>query len=118
MFDATIPPEPIASMPKAPRPGSIPQPPPEEVPVEMVPDWSAIGLFAAGIAVGAVLGASVALLLAPGSGEETRDRIADKVSMHDDDDLWDQLAEELDRAAAESEEEAVEVGAMLTEAKK
>ena len=114
MFDATIPPEPITSMPKAPRPGSIPQPPPEEAPVEMVPDWSAIGLFAAGIAVGAILGASAALLLAPASGEETRHRIVDKVSGHDEDDLWDQLAEELDRAAAESEQEVVEVEAAVT----
>ena len=80
----------------------------------MVPDWSAIGLFAAGVAVGAILGASVTLLLAPASGEETRDRIANKVSGRDDDDLWDQLAEELDRAAAESEEEAREAEAALT----
>ena len=79
----------------------------------MVPDWSAIGLFAAGIAVGAVLGASVALLLAPASGEETRYRIASKVRP-DDDDLWDQLAEELDRAASDSEAEAVEVEAAAT----
>jgi len=100
-------------MPKAPRPGSIPQPPPEQAPVEMVPDWSAIGLFAAGIAVGAILGAAAALLLAPASGEETRYRIANKVSGADDDDLWDQLAEELDRAAAESEEEAHEVKEVL-----
>ena len=114
MFDATIPPEPTTSMPKAARPGSIPQPPPEEAPVEMVPDWSAIGLFAAGITVGAILGASVALLLAPASGEETRHRIANKVNPSDDDDLWDQLAEELDRAAAESEADAVEVEAAVT----
>ena len=80
----------------------------------MVPDWSAIGLFAAGITVGAILGASVALLLAPASGEETRHRIASKVSRHDEDDLWDQLAEELDRAATESETEAVEVEAAVT----
>jgi gas vesicle protein len=84
----------------------------------MVPDWSAIGLFAAGIAVGAILGASAALLLAPASGEETRYRIANKVGRDDEDDLWDQLAEELDRAAAESEEEAREVDTVLTEAKK
>src|SRR2546423_1303928 len=114
MFDATIPPEPITSMPKAARPGSVPQPPPEEAPVEMVPDWSAIGLFAAGIAVGAMLGASVALLLAPASGEETRHRIANKVVGPDDDDVWDQLAQELDRAAAESEEEVRDVDEALT----
>ena len=109
MFDATIPPEPITSIPKVPRPGSIPQPPPEQAPVDMVPDWSAIGLFAAGIGIGAILGAAVALLLAPASGEETRHRIVDRVRRHDDDDdIWEQLAEELDRAAEESEEEVRE----------
>ena len=106
MFDSSTPSEPLtASIPKVPRPGSIPQPPPEEVPVDMVPDWSAIGLFATGIAVGAILGATVALLLAPASGEETRHRIAGKVRHHHDDDIWSQLAEELDRAAAETEAE-------------
>ena len=102
MFDTSTPSEPLtSSIPKVPRPGSIPQPPPEEAPVEMVPDWNAIGLFAAGIAVGAILGASVAILLAPASGEETRHRIANKVRRRDDEDLWEQLAEEL--AAAEKE---------------
>lgn len=114
MFDTSTP-EPLTStFPKVPRPGSIPQPPPEEAPVELVPDWNAIGLFAAGIAVGAVLGASVALLLAPASGEETRHRIANKVRRRDDDDIWDQLAAELDLAAAGSEEEAREAEGALT----
>jgi gas vesicle protein len=80
----------------------------------MVPDWNAIGLFAAGIAVGAVLGATVALFLAPASGEETRHRLAGKVGHGDDDDIWSQLAEELDRAAAESEEKAHEPEPALT----
>jgi len=107
MFDTSTPSEPLtSSIPKVPRPGSIPQPPPEEAPVDMVPDWNAIGLFATGVAVGAVLGASVALLLAPGSGAETRHRIANKVRRRDDDDIGEQLAEELDRAAAENEVEA------------
>src|SRR5689334_1062542 len=115
MFDTSSPSEPLASsIPKVPRPGSIPQPPPEEAPVELVPDWNAIGLFAAGIAVGAILGATVALFLAPASGEETRHRIADKVRRRDSDDVWEQLAEELDRAAAESEAETREVEEVLT----
>src|SRR5689334_17639567 len=114
MFDTSTPSpssasEPLlSSIPKAARPGSIPQPRPEEAPVEMVPDWNAIGLFATGIALGAILGASVALLLAPASGEETRHRIANKVRRRDDDDIWEQLAEELDRAAAEAETKAGE----------
>ena len=80
----------------------------------MVPDWNAIGLFAAGIAVGAILGATVALFLAPASGEETRHRVADKVRRGEGDDIWEQLAEELDRAAAESEAETPDPEAALT----
>jgi gas vesicle protein len=72
----------------------------------MVPDWNNIGLFSAGIAVGAILGAAVALLMAPASGDETRHVIARRVrKLRGDDDIWDDLAEELKRAAAEKEEE-------------
>ena len=123
MFDTSTPspsPSPLTSeqlrpsIPKAPRPGSIPQPRPDEAPVEMVPDWNAIGLFATGIALGAILGASVALLLAPASGEETRHRIANKVRRRDEDDIWEQLAEELDRAASQAEVEVKEGEEALT----
>jgi gas vesicle protein len=73
----------------------------------MVPDWNNIGLFTAGIAVGAVLGAAVALLLAPASGEETRHSIGRRVRrFKGDDDVWDELAEELELAASEVEEDA------------
>jgi gas vesicle protein len=76
----------------------------------MVPDWNNIGLFTAGIAVGAILGGAVALLFAPASGGETRHRIARRVrNIRGEDDIWDELAEELERAAAEQEEEAKEV---------
>jgi gas vesicle protein len=72
-----------------------------------VPDWNNIGLFTAGIAVGAILGATVALLLAPASGDETRHGIARRVrNLRGSDDTWDELAEELERAAAEMEEDA------------
>jgi gas vesicle protein len=73
----------------------------------MVPDWNNIGLFTAGIAVGAVLGAAVALLLAPASGEETRHSLGRRVRrLKGDDDVWDELAEELELAASEVEEDA------------
>jgi gas vesicle protein len=76
----------------------------------MVPDWNNIGLFTAGIAVGAILGAAVALLFAPASGGETRHRIARRVrNVRGEDDIWDELAEELERAAVEQEEEVKEV---------
>ena len=107
MFDSSSPGRPVSTIPKAPPPGSIPQPRPEGLPGETVPDWNNIGLFTAGIAVGAILGASVALLMAPASGDVTRHGIARRVRrIRGDDDIWDELAEELDSAAAEREEEA------------
>jgi hypothetical protein len=109
MFNSPSPPRPASSLPKVPLPGSIPQPKRDGVPYETVPDWNNIGLFAAGIALGAVLGAATALLWAPASGEETRHRIGRKVrKLRDDEDVWDELAEELERAATEIEEEAEE----------
>src|SRR3954453_16387539 len=96
-----------SSIPKAPPQGSIPQPKDDGLPPEMVPDWNNIGLFTAGIAVGAVLGAAVALLLAPASGEYTRHFLGRRVRrFRGDDDVWDELAEELELAAAEAEEDA------------
>jgi gas vesicle protein len=98
-----------SSIPKAPPPGSIPQPSDNGLPGEMVPDWNNIGLFTAGIAVGAILGAAVALLFAPASGGETRHRIARRVkNIRDEDDIWDELAQELELAAADQEREQEE----------
>jgi hypothetical protein len=106
-FNSPSPSSPVSSIPKAPPPGSIPQPRADALPQATVPDWNNIGLFTAGVAVGAILGATVALLLAPASGDETRHGIARRVrNLRGDDDAWDELAEELERAAAEREEEA------------
>jgi hypothetical protein len=114
MFNSPSPPKPASSVPKAPPPGSIPQPDRDGIPHETVPDWNNIGLFAAGIALGAILGASVALLWAPASGDETRQRIGRRVrKMRGDDSVWDELAAELERAAAEAEEEEDELNAEL-----
>ena len=110
MVNFTSPPRTASSIPKAPAPGSIPQPTPDGLPGETVPDWNNIGLFTAGIALGAILGASAALLFAPASGNEIRERIGRRVRRtRGDDDVWDELAAELERAAAESEKEEVEV---------
>ena len=67
---------------------------------ETVPDWAQIGTFVAGLGIGAAVGAAVALLWAPGSGEEIRGRIRRKFSRGGDDSLWDSLGQELKRAAA------------------
>jgi hypothetical protein len=39
-------------------------------------DWAQVGVFSAGMAVGALIGAGVALLLAPATGFETRARLS------------------------------------------
>jgi YtxH-like protein len=112
MFTSPTPSRTASSIPKAPAPGSIPQPKPDGLPHETVPDWNNIGLFTAGIAVGAILGATVALLLAPASGDETRHSIARRVkNFRGDDDIWDDLAEELELAAAEAEDDSASVSA-------
>jgi hypothetical protein len=104
MVNFTSPPRTATAIPKAPPPGSIPQPKADVFPHDTVPDWNNIGLFAAGIAIGAILGASAALLWAPASGDETRARISRRVRhLRGDDDVWDELAAELERAAAERE---------------
>jgi hypothetical protein len=109
MFNSPSPPRPAPATPKAPPPGSIPQPKRDGLPNETVPDWNNIGLFTAGIALGAILGATVALLWAPASGEETRHRIGRRArGLRDDEDVWSELAEELELAATESEGEAEE----------
>jgi hypothetical protein len=106
MVNFTSPPRTTSAIPKAPLPGSIPQPKPDGFPGETVPDWNNIGLFTAGIAIGAILGASVALLLRPGPGEETLESTGGRGRhLRGDDDLWDELAAELERAAAERDEE-------------
>jgi len=107
MFNSPSPARPAQSVPKAPPPGSIPQPRENGLPGQMVPDWNNIGLFTAGIAVGAILGAAVTLLFAPASGGETRHKIARRVrNVRGEEDVWDELAEEIELAAAEVEEEA------------
>jgi hypothetical protein len=117
MFDSSSPGGTTASIPKAPPPGSIPQPSLDGLPYETVPDWNNIGLFTAGIAVGAILGAAVALLFAPASGDETRHSIARRVrNIRGDDDVWDELARELELAAAEREEDAEEDAEAATRA--
>ena len=109
MFNSPSPPRPATTPPKAPPPGSVPQPQLDGRPQETVPDWNNIGLFTAGIALGAILGATVALLWAPASGDETRHRIGRRVrGLRGDEDVWAELAEELELAATESEGEAEE----------
>jgi hypothetical protein len=71
----------------------------EEPDPEMVPDWSNIGIFATGLALGVVLGATAALFSAPESGRDLRHRVAARFGRgQSDDSVWDQLGEELVQA--------------------
>ncbi len=67
-------------------------------------DWRAVGVFGAGLFLGAMIGASTALLLAPASGFETRTRLAlgarragERVA-----DGWDDAGSRVRRSAARS----------------
>jgi hypothetical protein len=73
---------------------------PKGAPYREHADWGQVAAFAAGIAVGALLGAGAALLAAPQSGMETRlalKRGARKARVRAED-RWDDLGREL-RAA-------------------
>ncbi|MBA3644822.1 MAG: YtxH domain-containing protein [Gemmatimonadaceae bacterium] len=73
-----------------------------EPPPEMVADWNQIGLFTTGVALGAVLGATIALLVAPASGRDTRGRVARKFGHGSaGESVWDELADELAQAERE-----------------
>lgn len=64
-----------------------------------VPDSRSISVLGLGIVIGVAIGAGVALLAAPRSGEETRDRIRDRVRhIRGKDDAWTKLQRELKRA--------------------
>jgi hypothetical protein len=62
-------------------------------------EWRSAGALSLGIIAGALVGAGVALLLAPQSGAETREQIADRARRLRTraDDGWDDLRDELRR---------------------
>jgi len=64
-------------------------------------DWRFVGLVGASVAVGAVLGATIALLAAPQSGEHTRLVLARELRRRRPwkKGPWDRLGEELREAA-------------------
>ena len=65
-------------------------------------DWGRVGVFGAGLAVGVLLGAGTALLLAPHTGLETRVRLS-RGARHAGDrvtERWDDLAEAVRRGAS------------------
>lgn len=64
-------------------------------------DWERIALFGTGIAIGAVLGAGVALLFAPAAGVDARAAIVRRGARlaRGGKDAWDELRDELEWAA-------------------
>jgi len=62
-------------------------------------DWRSAGILSLGVLAGALVGAGVALLLAPQSGEETRELIAGRARRLGNraDAGWDDLRDELRR---------------------
>jgi len=66
-----------------------------------VPDKGAISMLGVGILVGVAIGAGVALLVAPQSGEDIRENIRGRIRhLRGRDRPWDKLARELRRASA------------------
>ena len=64
-------------------------------------EWEHVGLLGAGLVIGALLGASAALLLAPTSGEEMRSTIRRqaRLARYRAGDAWDDLADQLTNVA-------------------
>jgi hypothetical protein len=86
------------------RPGSSGLPPggpPVRATDEGEIDWERVAVFGTGIALGAALGAGVALLFAPYSGEETRAAILRRGARlaYQGRDAWEDLRDELQWAA-------------------
>lgn len=67
-------------------------------------DLGKMGTIIAGVAVGAMIGAGAALLLAPGSGDETRSAIQRRVRKltRRERGVWKSLADALEEAAHET----------------
>ena len=77
-----------------------PQRRPRGKPYKNVPDTKSAGMLGVGMIIGAVLGAGIALLVAPEAGWETRRRLGRKArSISSGDGAWTKLGRELRRAA-------------------
>ena len=84
-----------------PRPSTTPRKRAVGSPYRNVPDKHGVSMLGIGILVGVAIGAGVALLAAPQSGEDTRDNIRHRFRhLRGQDRPWDKLARELRRASA------------------
>jgi hypothetical protein len=87
-------------------------------PYRNVADKRSISMLGLGMVIGAAIGAGIALVAAPRSGEDTRDRILERVRRlrSRDDSTWEKLGRELRRAAKVRRLELVEKRARHAEA--
>lgn len=77
-----------------------PQRRPRGRPYKNVPDTKSAGMLGVGMIIGAVLGAGIALLVAPEAGWETRRRLGRRArTLTGGDGAWTKLGRELRRAA-------------------
>jgi hypothetical protein len=87
------------------QPPTKPEAPPVERPrgssFRRTIEWEHVGLLGAGLVIGALIGASAALLLAPTSGEEMRSTIRRqaRLARFRAGDAWDDLADQLTNVA-------------------
>lgn len=73
---------------------------PRGKPYKNVPDARSAGMLGVGMIIGAVLGAGIALLVAPQAGWETRRSLTSRARrMRGDANAWTRLGRELKRAA-------------------
>ena len=76
-------------------------------PYKNVPDVRSVSMLGIGMVAGAVLGAAIALLVAPQAGVETRRAIGRRAAnMRGGSGVWSRLGRELKRAAASRKTEA------------
>ena len=83
-------------------------------PYKNVPDTKSAGMLGVGMIIGAVLGAGVALLMAPQAGWETRRRLTAKARHIRGNGAWGKLGREL-KLAARAKRKTLELEAKRSE---
>lgn len=98
-------PEPTGEQPRAPR----------GKPYRNVTDARSVSILGVGMVIGAVIGAGIALLVAPASGHETRRQLSRRAGrLRGNPGVWGKLGRELRRAAA-AKRKAIEIEARQRE---
>ena len=88
---------------------------PKGRPYKDVRDTRSVSMLGIGMVIGAVVGAGVALLLAPGTGRETRSLISRKAQgLRGNRGVWSKLGREL-KKAAETKRKSMEIDAKRKE---